>query len=117
MEPNKEKTKQEAEVKAIPKVRIKIRSYDSKVLDNSCRQIVEIAGRTGVDLIGPIPLPTEIHRYTVNRSTFVHKDAREQFEMRIHKRLIEVKKLNPVFIETLRDLTLPAGVEIEIKTV
>lgn len=98
------------------KLRIKLRSYDSKVIDTSCRQIGEMAIRAGVEIIGPIPLPTEIHRYTVNRSSFIHKDSREQFEMRIHKRLIEIPNPNQRFIDTLRDLTLPTGVEIEIKT-
>lgn len=110
-----EKTKEQQEM-AHPQLRIKLRSYDSKVIDTSCRQIVEIATRSGVEIIGPVPLPTEINKYTVNRSTFVHKDAREQFEMRIHKRLIEVKNFNQRFIDALRDLTLPTGVEIEVKT-
>jgi len=111
-EKNKDK-----ETEQRPILRIKLRSYDSKVIDASSRQIVEIAARAGVEIIGPVPLPTEIKKYTVNRSTFVHKDAREQFEMRIHKRLIEVRSPNQRFIESLRDLTLPTGVEIEIKTV
>jgi small subunit ribosomal protein S10 len=98
-------------------LRIKLKSYDSKVVDASCHQITEISGRSGVEMVGPVPLPTEIKKYTVNRSTFVHKDAREQFEMRVHKRLIEVTNPNQRFIESLRDLTLPAGVEIEIKTI
>ncbi len=110
----KEKPKKREE--AVTKFRIKLRSYDSKVVDNSCRQIVEIATRAGVEVVGPVPLPTEIHRYTVNRSTFVHKDARDQFEMRIHKRLIEIPNPNQRFIDALRDLTLPTGVEIEVKT-
>ncbi len=101
----------------ITKFRIKLRSYDSKVIDASCRQITEIAIRTGVEITGPIPLPTEIHRYTVNRSTFIHKDSREQFEMRIHKRLIEIPNPTQRFIDALRDLTLPTGVEIEVKTI
>jgi len=111
-----QKTKIKEEAEAKPQLRIKLRSYDSKVIDASCLQITEIAHRTSVDIAGPVPLPTEIKRYTVNRSTFVHKDAREQFEMRIHKRLIEI--LNPTqrFIDALRDLTLPSGVEIEVKT-
>ncbi|OIP75812.1 MAG: 30S ribosomal protein S10 [Parcubacteria group bacterium CG2_30_36_21] len=96
--------------------RIKLKSYDNKVIDNSTRQIVEIGLRSGVSIVGPIPLPTEIHKYTVNRSSFIHKDAREQFEMRIHKRLIEILDPNQKFIDALRDLTLPAGVEIEVKT-
>ena len=100
-----------------PQLKIRLRSYDSKVIDASCRQIAEIASRAGVDIIGPVPLPTEIKKYTVNRSTFVHKDAREQFEMRVHKRLIEIANPNQRFIDSLRDLTLPTGVEIEIKTV
>jgi len=79
-------------------------------------RIVEIGLRAGVNIVGPTPLPTEIHKYTINRSSFVHKTAREQFEMRIHKRLIEVLNPNQKFIDNLRDLTLPAGVEIEIKT-
>lgn len=109
--------KQDKENETRPQLRIKLRSYDSKVIDASCNQITEIAHRADVDIIGPVPLPTEIKKYTVNRSTFVHKDAREQFEMRIHKRLIEVQSPNQRFIESLRDLTLPTGVEIEVKTI
>ena len=101
---------------ARPQLRLKLRSYDSKVIDASCQQIVEITMRTNVEIAGPVPLPTEIKRYTVNRSTFVHKDAREQFEMRVHKRLIEILNPNQRFIDALRDLTLPSGVEIEVKT-
>ncbi|MGC8651250.1 MAG: 30S ribosomal protein S10 [Minisyncoccia bacterium] len=97
------------------KVRIKIKGYDHRILDNSCRQILEAAIRYGSEVIGPIPLPTEIHRFTVNRSTFVKKDAREQFEMRIHKRLIEIINPNPKTIEALTNINLPAGVDIEIK--
>ncbi len=99
-----------------PKLRIKLRAYDHKVIDNSAKQIVEVVLRNGAEILGPVPLPTEIHKYTVNRSTFVHKDAREQFEMRIHKRLIEVSGPTQRFIEAMRDLTLPTGVEIEVKT-
>jgi len=106
--------KQKEEIKS--KLRIRLKSYDNKVIDNSARQIIEIGLRAGINIVGPTPLPTEIHKYTVNRSSFVHKDAREQFEMRIHKRLIEVLNPNQKFIDNLRDLTLPAGVEIEIKT-
>lgn len=97
------------------KVRIKIKGYDYRILDNSCRQIIEAAIRYGSEVVGPIPLPTEIHRYTVDRATFVKKDAREQFEMRIHKRLIEILNPNPKTIEALTNLNLPAGVDIEIK--
>jgi len=106
--------KQKEEIKS--KLRIRLKSYDNKVIDNSARQIIEIGLRAGINIVGPTPLPTEIQKYTVNRASFVHKDAREQFEMRIHKRLIEVLNPNQKFIDNLRDLTLPAGVEIEIKT-
>jgi len=112
----KESSKKDKPAEARPRLRIKLRSYDSKVVDASCRQIVEIAMRSDAEMIGPVPLPTEIHKYTVNRSSFVHKDAREQFEMRIHKRLIEVSGPTQRFIEAIRDLTLPTGVEIEVKT-
>lgn len=110
------KTKKKVEEEK-PQLRIKLRSYDSKVMDKSCQQIVDMSNRAGVDIVGPVPLPTEIKKYTVNRSTFVHKDSREQFEMRIHKRLIEILSPNQRFIESLRELNLPTGVEIEIKTV
>lgn len=97
------------------KIRIKIKGYDHRILDNSCQQIIETVMRYGSEAIGPIPLPTEIHRYTVNRATFVKKDAREQFEIRIHKRLIEIPNPNQKIIEALSSLDLPAGVDIEIK--
>ncbi len=98
-----------------PKLRIKLRAFDHKIIDNSAKQIVEVASRYGAEVLGPVPLPTEIHKYTVNRSSFVHKDAREQFEMRIHKRLIDVINPNSKVIDALMSLTLPAGVDIEIK--
>ena len=104
-----------AEENVRPKIRIKLRAYDHKLIDNSARQICETALRYGVEISGPVPLPTEIHKHTVNRSSFIYKDAREQFEMRIHKRLIDI--LNPTsrVIDALMGLTLPAGVDIEIK--
>ena len=98
-----------------PKIRIKLRAYDHKVIDNSARQIVETALRYGAEISGPVPLPTEINKYTVNRSSFIHKDAREQFEMRTHKRLIDILNPNQKIIEALMSLNLPAGVDIEIK--
>jgi small subunit ribosomal protein S10 len=97
------------------KIRIKLKAYDHKVLDNSCKQIVETASRYVKDIIGPIPLPTEIRRYTINRSTFVHKNSREQFEIRIHKRLLDILNPNQKLIDALMNLNLPAGVDIEIK--
>ena len=98
-----------------PKLRIKLRAYDHKIIDNSARQIIDIANRYGVEVIGPVPLPTEIFKYTVNRSTFVHKNAREQFEMRVHKRMIDILSPNQEIIEALKDLNLPSGVDIAIK--
>lgn len=97
------------------KIRIKIKAYDHKIIDQSAKQIVETAERTGADFSGPVPLPTEIRKYTVNKSTFVHKKSRDQYEMRIHKRLIDI--MNPVAktIDNLTNLNLPAGVDIEIK--
>ncbi len=97
------------------KLRIRIRAYDNKVIDVSVRQIVDTASRYGAEVVGPIPLPTEIRKYTVNRSTFVHKNAREQFEMRVHKRLIDILNPTPKIIDALTNLNLPAGVDIEIK--
>lgn len=104
----------EEETKA--RLRIKLRAYDHKVIDNSARLIVETALRYGVNIAGPVPLPTEIHKYTVNRSSFVHKDSREQFETRVHKRLIDILSPTPKVIDALMNLTLPAGVDVEIKT-
>ena len=99
----------------MPKLRIKLKAYDHKIIDNSVRQIIDIANRNGVEVVGPVPLPTEVLKYTVNRSTFVHKNAREQFEMRVHKRIIDVISPNEQIIEALRDLNLPSGVDISIK--
>ncbi len=108
-----------AEEKGAPemrqKLRIKLKAYDHKIIDNSARQIIDIANRYGVDAVGPVPLPTEILKYTVNRSSFVHKNAREQFEMRVHKRVIDILNPNQDIIEALRDLNLPSGVDIAIK--
>ena len=97
------------------RIRIKVRAYDNKIIDSSVKQIVDTARRQGADIIGPVPLPTEVHKYTVNRSSFIHKNAREQFEMRVHKRLIDIMNPNPKTIDALMNLNLPAGVDIEIK--
>jgi len=97
------------------KLRIKLKAYDHKIIDNSARQIIDIANRYGAEVQGPVPLPTEILKYTVNRSSFVHKNAREQFEMRVHKRIIDILNPNADIIESLRDLNLPSGVDITIK--
>jgi small subunit ribosomal protein S10 len=97
------------------KIRIKLKAYDHKVIDSSAKQIIDVLLRHGAKIAGPIPLPTEIHRYTVNRDVFVHKDSREQFEVRVHKRLIEVYEITPRIVDALQSLNLPAGVDIEIK--
>ncbi len=97
------------------KLRLKIKSYDHRLIDNSAKQIIDTATRNGAEIVGPLPLPTEFKRYTVNRSTFVHKPSREQFELRVHKRLIDILNPNQKIIESLTNLNLPAGVDIEIK--
>ncbi|MEK9154904.1 MAG: 30S ribosomal protein S10 [Patescibacteria group bacterium] len=98
-----------------PKLRLKIKSYDHRLIDNSAKQIIDTATRNGAEIIGPVPLPTEFKKYTVNRSTFVHKDSREQFELRVHKRVIDILNPNSKIIESLSNLNLPAGVDVEIK--
>lgn len=97
------------------RLRIKVRAYEHKVLDASVKQILDTALRYDAKVAGPIPLPTEIKKYTVNRSTFVYKDAREQFEMRIHKRVIDILDPTPKVIEALTNLSLPSGVTIDVK--
>lgn len=109
----KKKENEKEEIKQ--RIRIKIKAYDHKLIDQSARQIVETAQRYGAQVCGPVPLPTEIHKYTVNRSTFVHKDSREQFEMRVHKRLLDILNPGAKVIDSLTNLNLPAGVDIEIK--
>lgn len=106
-------TPREEEVK--PRIRIRIRGYDHKIIDASVKQIVDTARRHGATVVGPVPLPTEIRKYTVNRSSFVHKDAREQYEMRVHKRLIDIVSPPAKTIDALMNLTLPAGVDVEVK--
>ncbi len=97
------------------RIRIKIKAYDHKVIDNSAKKIIETCERNGIKVAGPVPLPTEKKKYTVNRSTFVHKDSREQFEMRIHKRLLDIIDPDAKTVDALMNLNLPAGVNIEIK--
>lgn len=109
--------KKEAEVEqeAKQRLRIKIKAFDHKIVDQSAKQIIETVERYGAEVVGPIPLPTHTQKFTVNRSTFVHKDAREQFEMRTHKRVIDIFNPAPKIIDALMNLNLPAGVDIEIK--
>ena len=99
------------------KIRIKIKAFDHKVADESAQLIIQTAENTGALVAGPIPLPTEIRKITVNRSTFVHKNSRDQFEMRTHKRLIDITNTTPKTIDALSNLSLPAGVDIEIKMI
>jgi small subunit ribosomal protein S10 len=105
-------------VEVVPqKLRIKVKAYEHKVLDASVKQILDTALRYDAKVAGPIPLPTEIKKYTVNRSTFIYKDAREQFEMRVHRRLIDILDPSPKVIEALTNLSLPSGVTIDVKMV
>ncbi len=97
------------------RIRLRLKAFDHRVLDDSVRKIVDAAERTGANVIGPVPLPTRIEKFTVNRSPFIDKDSREQFEVRTHKRLIDVMEPGPKTIENLTKLDLPAGVDIEIK--
>jgi small subunit ribosomal protein S10 len=101
----------------VQKLRIKVRAYEHKVLDASVKQILDTALRYDATVAGPIPLPTEIKKYTVNRSTFVYKNAREQFEMRVHKRLIDIIDPSAKVIEALTNLSLPSGVTIDGKMI
>lgn len=113
--------KKPAATKATPKpdgkqrIRIRLKAYDHKVIDQAAKQIVDTAIRTGASLAGPIPLPTKRHTYTVIKSPHVYKKGREQFEMRIHKRLIDVFEPTPKTIDSLMNLSLPAGCDVEIK--
>ena len=109
------KPKKEKEKDVEQRIRIRLKAFDSRIIDKSAKQIIETLDKLDVKTIGPVPLPTEISKFTVNRSTFVHKDSREQFEMRIHKRLIEIPNPTPKLIDALMNLSLPAGVDIEIK--
>ena len=104
-----------SKVQDTQKLRIRVRAYESKVLDASVKQIIDTARRFEAVILGPIPLPTEIKRYTVNRASFIYKDVREQFEMRVHKRLVDIVNPNAKLIEALTNLSLPSGVDIDVK--
>ncbi len=97
------------------KIRIKIRAYDYKIIDQAAKTIIEGAQRSGAQTFGPIPLPTAKKKYTVNRSTFVHRKSKEQYEMRTHKRLIDIIEPTAQTVELLSNLSLPSGVDVEIK--
>lgn len=97
------------------KLRLRIKAYDAKLIDSSVKQIIEAIRTQGGEVVGPIPLPTEFKKYTVNRSTFVHKKSGEHFEIRVHKRLVDIMNPEQRIIESLSNLNLPAGVEVEMK--
>ena len=97
------------------KVRIKLKAYDHRILDNAAKKIVETVKRSGGDISGPVPLPTEIEKFTILRAVHKYKDNREQFEMRTHKRLIDIKNPSKETIDALAHLDLPSGVDIQIK--
>ncbi|MFA7662882.1 MAG: 30S ribosomal protein S10 [Patescibacteria group bacterium] len=113
---DKDKIKKENKgVEGKSRIRLKVRAYDHKIIDQSIKTIIETARNTGAEVVGPIPLPTEKSVYTVLRATFIDKDSREQFERRIHKRLIDIVDATPKTIEAMTNLNLPAGVDIQIK--
>ena len=115
----KKKTTPRAKAKTVAeginKLRIRVRAYESKILDASVKQIIDTALRYDAKIVGPMPLPTEIKKYTVNRASFVYKNSREQFEMRVHKRLIDIENPSAKVIEALTNLSLPSGVNIDVK--
>ena len=100
---------------AMPHLRIRVRAYEHKILDLSVKQIMDTAMRYDATIVGPVPLPTEIKKYTVNRASFIYKNTREQFEIRVHKRLIDIINPGAKTIEALTNLSLPSGVDIDVK--
>jgi small subunit ribosomal protein S10 len=108
-------TKAAKKSEEIQRLRIRVQAYEYKILDVSVKQIIDTALRYDAQVVGPIPLPTETKKYTVNRSAFIFKNAREQFEMRTHKRLIDIVNPNQKIIESLSNLSLPSGVTIDVK--
>ena len=112
---NSEKNQKESTEDFKQRIRIKIKAFDHKIIDQSTKTIIDTALRSGAQIYGPIPLPVEKKKYTVNRSTFVHKTAKDQYEMRIHKRLVDIIEPTAKTVEVLSNLNLPAGVDVEIK--
>ncbi|MFA6427574.1 MAG: 30S ribosomal protein S10 [Candidatus Magasanikbacteria bacterium] len=98
-----------------PKLRITIKAYDHKIIDEATKTIIDTAERNNVKVVGPVPLPTGINKYSVNRATFVHKTAQEQYEMRTHKRLVDIINPTPKAIDAFMNLNLPSGVDVSIK--
>lgn len=117
VKPKATKVAKVAKEETVAKLRIRVRAYESKILDQSVKQIVDTALRFDVQVLGPVPLPTEIKKYTVNRSAFIYKNAREQFEMRVHRRLIDIINPSQKVIEALTNLNLPSGVNIDVKMI
>lgn len=98
-----------------PKLRLRVRGYDHTLVDSSIKQIMDTALRFEAEVVGPIPLPTEIKKFTVIRGAFIDKDSREQFEMRTHKRVIDITNPNPKIVDALTNLSLPSGVSVDVK--
>lgn len=115
--PKTQKTKEVKPESAIQKLRIRVSAYEHKILDNSVKQIIDTALRYDAKILGPVPLPTSIKKYTVNRGAFIYKNAREQFEIRIHKRLIDILNPSGKVIEALTNMSLPSGVNIDVKMI
>lgn len=112
---SRSKSARGGKAEAAHRLRIKVRAYEHGVLDNSVKQIIDTAARYNAEIIGPVPLPIDIKKYTVNRAAFIDKDSREQFEMRIHKRMIDILNPAPKVIEALTNIDLPSGVNIDVK--
>lgn len=106
-----------AKVAAGPKLRLRIQSYDHKLVDTTSKQIIETAERNDAQITGPVPLPVSMRKYTVNRAQNIDKNSREQFELRVHKRLVDIQNPGPKIIEALSNLNLPAGVDVELKMI
>ncbi len=102
---------------SVGKLRLRVKGYDHKVLDQSVKQIIDTALRFDATVVGPVPLPTDIRKFTVNASTFVYKDAREQFEIRTHKRIIDIMDPTPKIIDALTNLSLPSGVSVDVRMI
>ncbi|TSC95665.1 MAG: small subunit ribosomal protein S10 [Parcubacteria group bacterium Athens1014_10] len=115
MPERKVKVKEAEQAETKSKIRIKIKAYDHKIIDQATKKIMDVVQDTGVKIIGPVPLPIEKKIYTVLSSTFVKKDTRNQYEIRVHKRLLDILEPTPKTIESLTTLSLPAGVDVEIK--
>ena len=115
VEPKKRTKKADASAGAASALRLRVRGYDHALVDQSVKQIVDTARRLEAAIVGPIPLPTDIKKFTVNRGAFIDKDSREQFEMRTHKRIVDILNPNPKIVDALTNLSLPSGVSVDVK--